>query len=35
LAGVDSLTWILLGIVLVSGLWGFIYGWLGRLPGTR
>jgi len=35
LAGIDSLSWILLGIVLVSGLSGFIFGCLGRLPGTR
>ena len=35
LASVDSLSWILLDILLASGLSGFILGCLGRLPGTR
>ena len=37
LAGIDSYSfgWILFGIILASGLLGFIFGCLGRLPGTR
>jgi hypothetical protein len=35
LTGVDSLSWILLCIMLVSGLSGFIFGCLGKLPGTK